>query len=64
MNNSFVTHISYIFADIVFIVGYKDTLTMSSILRIQLHGSMEGCTTSSEKIKDINIFIKEAIRQN
>lgn len=49
--------ISYIFTDIVFIVGYKDTLTMSSIFCIKLHGSMEGCTTASEKIEYSRITI-------
>ena len=57
LNYSLVALVGNILADAVLVVGNKDTLAMSSVLGVELHGGVEGGTGTCEEVKNGGIFI-------
>ena len=53
----FAAFVSYLFANVILIIGDKNTLAMASIFRIQLHGSMKGRSAASKEIEDSRCLI-------
>ena len=49
---TFVAFVGYFFADVILVIGYKNTFTMTAIFGIQLHGSVKSGAAAGKEVED------------